>query len=225
MSYLIDHVDDLVALLSALYALICAYVALTPSREDDKLLMRLMQRASFLAPKGHPRKLSMPGKMPQRDVGIDPMLGVLVLLVPLVGCGASGLDVARATASTSARGIVDADPILVAAYDRATEAFESGELEEAAFDARLAKLDRAERALRSLSSSLTAVDLALGAYEDGHECGLRPALDGAAAAAEAVVEAFAAAGLDVPAYVTQAVGIASVVLDAPVCDPSAAVAS
>lgn len=219
MRFLLDHYDAILGMLGALYALVCAVVALTPTTNDDTALTRLMQRASFLAPRNI-GGLSMPGKLPrQREDGwIDPMLVVLLVFAPLLGaCGSSGLEVARGTAAGGALAVVAADPILADAYDRATAELEAGTLSASDFDARLRKLDRAERALRSLSSALSAVDLALAAAEDGHDCGIRPALDGAVDAAREALEAFDAAGLDMPALVGQVLGIGAALVDAPEC--------
>lgn len=220
MQFLIDHYDEILALLGTAYALVCGVVALTPTQSDDDALRRFQQRISFFQPRNVPGILKMPGRRPgaPEDPRGTAALVVLLCIAPLLGaCGGKGVEVARHAAAGGALAVVAADPILAAEYDRVTAGLDAGTMSEDAAVERLRKLDRAERALRSLSSSLTAVDLALGAYEDGRECGLRPALDGAAAATAELLDAFSEAGLDVPPMVSQVLSIASVFVDAPVC--------
>ncbi len=189
----------------------------TGSTADDRAIARAIGALEAFA--GWIPRLRTRGGGRPAGGAIGPALAVVLVLGAgsLAGCGASGFEVARAGATGGALAVVAADPILAGAYDQALEAFEAGELAEDAYAARLARLDRAERALRSLASSLTAVDLALEAAEDGQECGLRPAVDGAVDAAAEVLEAFDAAGLEVPALVSQVLGLGAALVDAPEC--------
>src|SRR5690606_38459198 len=134
---------------------------------------------------------------------------------------ASGLEITRDLAAGGALGATAADPIVADRYDSVTAQCDAGELSADECTIRLRRLDRADRALRSFADSMVTVDLALDAYEDGRECGLRPALEGAARSARELVAALDAAGIDVPPLVTGVLQIAEVVLDAPECEPDA----
>lgn len=86
MQFLIDHYDEILALLGTLYALVSGVVALTPSKEDDAFLMRFAQRLSFLAPRNVPQRFSLPGFMPGKpEDPIGPMLVLLLCCAPLLG--------------------------------------------------------------------------------------------------------------------------------------------
>jgi hypothetical protein len=86
VQFAIDHHSEILAILGAAYALLSAFVAVTPSTADDAALMRVAQRLSFLSPRNVPGRFSLPGKMP-RDTSdsIGPMLVVLLCFAPLVG--------------------------------------------------------------------------------------------------------------------------------------------
>ncbi len=199
--------DTALKLLGGVVAMLVAIIALTPTKRDDEALRGFLGQLSPVA---------------RKTIGGGAVATAVALAVSLLGgCGGSGLEVARGTAAGGALAVVAADPMLADAYDDARVAFEAGSLSESAYDARLERLDRAERALRSLSSALSAVDLALGAAEDGQACGLRPALDGAVDAAQDVLDAFDAAGLDMPPLVGQVLGIGGVLVDAPECTAGA----
>ena len=63
--------------LAALWTLISAFVAWTPTKADDEMLTRvrsLLERLSFLAPRNSPQTLSMPGKLPARPEYYDPVI-------------------------------------------------------------------------------------------------------------------------------------------------------
>ncbi len=203
--------------LLTLAKLLAGLARLTRWEGDDHVLARVIRGLEAFA-SWIPRLRTT--KRPPEDA-IGPMLAVAIVFgfATMAGCGGSGVEVVRGTAAGGALAVVAADPILASAYDRAAADFEARTLDEASYVERLKRLDRAERALRSLSSSLTAVDLALAAYEDGQECGLRPALEGAARTAREVVEAFDDAGLDVPSLVSGVLDLAAVFADAPECEP------
>jgi hypothetical protein len=92
VQFAIDHHNEILAILGAAYALLSAFVAVTPSTADDAALMRVAQRISFLTPRNIPGRFSLPGKMP-RDTSdsIGPMIVVLLCLLPLSGCAGSGV--------------------------------------------------------------------------------------------------------------------------------------
>jgi hypothetical protein len=87
MQFLIDHYDEILALLGVAYTLISGVVALTPTREDDAFLARLMQRISFFAPRNVPGVFSMPGRMPRskEDPRGASLLVVLLCFAPMLG--------------------------------------------------------------------------------------------------------------------------------------------
>jgi hypothetical protein len=69
------------------YALLCAYVAATPSMKDDAWLARVMQRVSLLRPKNIPGRLSMPGAREwAKRPSLPPVLLMLCLGIALSGC-------------------------------------------------------------------------------------------------------------------------------------------
>ncbi len=214
----------LVGALRGLAGFLAAIAMQTGTGTDDRIIARVIRGLDMLAGWLDRAQRWIPRLRTGGDRrAIDPRgteaLGVLLVLgVGLSGCGASAIDVTRSTLAGGAIAVVTADPLLADAYEDAQAAFERGDLDEDAVAARLRKLDRAERALRAMSSALTAVDLALDAYEAGEECGLAPAMEGAASAAREVVEALDAAGLDVPPLVMQTLDLAGVFLDAPECE-------
>ena len=75
-AWTIEHWDDVVAAVVAMYAVASLVVALTPSPKDDELLAavrRFVVRLSFLAPSDHHRTLSLPGRLDQAgDDRADP---------------------------------------------------------------------------------------------------------------------------------------------------------
>jgi hypothetical protein len=89
VQFAIDNYAEIVAILGAAYALLSAFVAVTPSTADDAALMRVAQRISFLSPRNVPGRFSLPGKAPGKpEDSIGPMLVVLLCFAPLVGgCG------------------------------------------------------------------------------------------------------------------------------------------
>jgi hypothetical protein len=200
---LATHGPLLLSILGLIFFILAAGVSLTKSKEDDKTLLEALN--SPLA-----KKLASGGAVALAGGLAAALLG---------GCGMSAIDVTRTTIAGGALAVVSVDPILVDQYADAESAYEAGTLTKDSYEAKLRRLDRAERALRSFSSALNAVDLALDAYEDGRECGIAPALEGAVASASEVVASLRAAGLNVPPLVTSIVEMATVFLDAPECDP------
>jgi len=54
---------DLLTLLGALWAVLSAVVALTPTKADDAALARFLNRLSWLKPPDVPGRLSLPGRL------------------------------------------------------------------------------------------------------------------------------------------------------------------
>ncbi len=207
------------ALLS-LARLLSGLAKLTGTDADDRALARIISALESFAA-WIPRLRRGAGAPPIDPRGSAALGLVLAIGVALSGCGASAMDIARDTTAGGALALVAVDPVIADRYDALTLDCDSGAIDADTCTDRLRRLDRAERAIRSLASALTAVDLALGAYEDGRECGLRPALEGAARSARELVAALDAAGIDVPPLVLAVANIAVTVADVPDCEVSA----
>ncbi len=145
------------------------------------------------------------------------------LAMTSAACGGtqSGASIARYTALGGALAATAVDPIIASAYERATEQFEAGQLSRDDFEVKLRRLDRADRALKSLTQALYAVDLAVFAAEAGHQCGLEPALGAAVHAAVRVLNALVEAGIDPPPELEAASTVVSVFVPAPECEAAA----
>ena len=63
IQFVIDNPEQALALLGALWAILSAIVALTPTQADDRALARLVNRISFLKPPNVAGRLSCPGKL------------------------------------------------------------------------------------------------------------------------------------------------------------------
>jgi hypothetical protein len=195
------HHEKIIGIGGVAFLLIVAVIALTPRKDDDEALTGFLR--SPIA-----RRLAGTGALATAAALAAALLG---------GCGGSGLQATRYVVAGTALGVVAVDPVIAEAYDDATADYEVGELTKEAFEGKVRRLDRAERALGAMDRALRAVDLALGAYEDGRECGLGAALEGAARAARELVASLEHAGLDVPPLVTQVLDVALLVVDGPDC--------
>lgn len=86
MQFLIDHYDEILALLGTTYALVCGVVALTPTKEDDRALARFQQWISFIPPRNVPGIVKLPFTRPKRgEDAMGPMLAVLLCIAPALG--------------------------------------------------------------------------------------------------------------------------------------------
>lgn len=207
---------------------------LTPTPTDDRLAGRLvraldgaaqgLERLGRIIPRlrlGADRKGAPADTLTPRGTAV---LGALLLIAAtaLGGCGMTAIEATQASVATAARLTTTVDPIVAAAYDDVTEGLDDGTLSTEDAAVRLRRLDRAERALGSMRHALIAVDYSIEAYSAGETCGLRAALDGAVSAAQELLRALDAAGLDVPDIVHIAAALASGYVEPVECRPDPA---
>lgn len=125
---------------------------------------------------------------------------ILLLCVHLSGCGGTteGLRIARQVSIGGALATAVVDPLIADAADRLEERLAAGEITEAEYAKSEKRIERANRAMKSMNQALLAVERAIAAYEAGAECGVIPAISVAIEAADRVVTALIEAGVPVP---------------------------
>ena len=103
IAFIAAHEEIIVLGISLTWALVSAYVAATPSREDDAALQRFAERLSFLVPKNVAGRFSVPGRREwtEKGHGGGSFMMLFALALCLSGCAGRALvaaDTARATA-------------------------------------------------------------------------------------------------------------------------------
>jgi len=224
VDWLVAHWDDILIIigsvgvacegtilaLRALVGSLRGLAKMTPTKRDDDALAtvyRALTNAALWVEQVHQAIPRLRTNGTSRKGRASTAL--VLALVVMSGCGGRGLDIAQQTAAGGAIAVTAVDPVIADAYQRAIADFEAGVITPEAYHAKMVRLDRAERALRSLSHALMAVDYAVASYEDGRECGVKRALSAASRAAHEVVEALDAAGVDIPSRVYDVIEVAA----------------
>jgi hypothetical protein len=136
----------------------------------------------------------------------------LVALVATVGCGASAVEVARATLTTAAHATVQADRLFADAYEVQADHARATSTTQAEKDQKMvdwaAAADEMENALNAARASLVAAEVAIDGFERTGEAGYwDEALACAAATLRDMAKVLVERGLKIPAALAKVLSL------------------